>query len=332
MCNLTAHSSHVAEGTRLHWVELGAGRPLVLLHGLANSHRTWLRVAGALAGTRRVLLLDLAGHGLSGRPDAPYTLDWHAATVGRWLDSLGLEDIDLVGHSFGGGVAQYLLLTHADRVRRLGLVASGGLGREVTPWLRLLALPGAERAIGPFLGPGTSIALRRLCRGAFSDDERRWQAWINSAPGTARALTRSVRGVIDLGGQTKNFLDRAREVRRLPAVALFWGERDAILPLSQAHRAVTQIHGARLTTFPCGHFPQLEQPERFLGALVGFLDDGAIARARLAPNARPAARHGWLAQSLRACVRGLSRWWRRRRRVPTGPLALLPARAMDRSG
>src|SRR5690242_13215068 len=91
-------------GTDVHWTEAGDGRPLVLLHGLADCHRTWHRVVPALAQSRRVLVPDLPGHGLSGRPDAPYTLDWHANVIGSWLASLGLEKVDVVGHSFGGGV------------------------------------------------------------------------------------------------------------------------------------------------------------------------------------------------------------------------------------
>src|SRR5687767_13260797 len=96
-------------GTTLHWVELGderneTERPLVLLHGLYDSHRTWSRVVAQLAERRRVLVLDLPGHGLSERPDASYAIDWYAEIVAAWVDALDLRSIDLVGHSFGGGV------------------------------------------------------------------------------------------------------------------------------------------------------------------------------------------------------------------------------------
>jgi len=55
-------------------------------------------------------MLDLPGHGMSSRPDAPYTLDWNAAQVARFIEHLDLRNLDLVGHSYGGGVAQWLLL------------------------------------------------------------------------------------------------------------------------------------------------------------------------------------------------------------------------------
>jgi alpha/beta hydrolase family protein len=115
-------------GVHVHWAEAGSGRPTVLLHGVCDSHRSWRKVAAALGRTRRVLMPDLPGHGLSDRPDATYTVEWYGAIVGAWIDALGLKTFDLVGHSYGGGVAQVLLLTHAHRIDRLALVGAGGLG------------------------------------------------------------------------------------------------------------------------------------------------------------------------------------------------------------
>jgi pimeloyl-ACP methyl ester carboxylesterase len=267
-------------------------------------------------------MLDLAGHGLSGRPDAPYDLDWHASVAGRWIDHLGLDDIDLVGHSFGGGVAQQLLLSHHRRVRRLGLVSPGGLTREVAFGLRLLTLPCARWVIAPFLGIGTRIAMWWLLRGCSADD-RRWHAWVNSMPGTARALTRTARGVIDLGGQHQHFLDRAHEVPRLPPVAIYWGERDGVLPIRSAKRMLARVRHVRLTVFPaCGHFPHLEHPKHFVDELSKFLDDAEARRAFIARDAVPPPRLSWFARSLRA-IRRLFR--RRRRPVPISRKALPPA-------
>jgi len=282
------------DGTKLHWAELGDGPPLVLLHGLTDSHRTWQRIARELAKKHRVLMLDLPGHGLSGRPDASYGLDWHAATVGGWLDHLGLAEVDLVGHSFGGGVAQFLLLSHAERIRKLCLVSSGGLGREVSLGLRLLSLPGAEHVVQPFLGVGTRMVLSRLSARGFSADDCQWQARVNGSPGSARALVRTVRGVIDLRGQHRNFLDRAHEVRQLPPIKMFWGEHDEILPISHAHEAARSMEGVTLTTFTgCGHFPHLEKPDQFTASLSAFLADGDAPRARLVAAPNPRAERRW---------------------------------------
>src|SRR4051812_3500629 len=191
--------AHV-EGVELHWAEQGQGRPLVLLHGLCDSHRTWRLVAPALAAGRRVLTPDLPGHGLSGRPDATYALAWYAQVIGAWLDALGLDEIDLVGHSYGGGVAQQLLIDRGARVRRLALVAAGGLGAEVGVGLRLLSVSGMVERFGqPFTGPITRVAMR-VVDAEFASEDIAWLGWTNAMPGTARALGRTVRDVIDWRG------------------------------------------------------------------------------------------------------------------------------------
>ena len=160
------------QGVHMHWAERGEGRPLVLLHGLSDSHRTWRRVAPALAAHRRVLMLDLPGHGLSDRPDASYDLDWNAKLVAAWFDLLGLDDVEVVGHSYGGGVAQQLLLHRTGQVRRLGLVSSGGLGRYVPLGMRLMSLPVLEKLAQPFMHLGTRIALATSFGNCFELEER----------------------------------------------------------------------------------------------------------------------------------------------------------------
>ena len=240
--DIASHHARV-RGVELHWAEVGSGAPLVLLHGLCDSHRTWLPVAPALARRRRVLMLDLAGHGESARPDASYTLDWHANLVGAWLEELGLSEVDLVGHSYGGGVAQWMLLGHRPRIRRLGLEATGGLGREVGAALRWASFPFfVERFGQPFMSFGTARALN-AAGGAFSEEEIAALARYNGRPGTARAFSRSVRDVIDGWGQRRHFVDRAHEAPSLPPIALFWGDDDPLIPVAHGDRRRVPAEG-----------------------------------------------------------------------------------------
>jgi pimeloyl-ACP methyl ester carboxylesterase len=147
---LPSSSFLAVEGIRLHWAELGSGPPLVLLHGLCDSHRTWFLTAPYLARTRRVLMLDLAGHGESERPDASYSLEWHADMVAAWLAAMGISEADVVRHSYGGGVAQWMLLNHRRRVRRLALESGPRCaGRRCRSWWSALgsrSCPSARRA------------------------------------------------------------------------------------------------------------------------------------------------------------------------------------------
>lgn len=293
------------DGTLLHWADRGHGRPVVFLHGLADHHHTWRRVVPQLSRHRyRILMPDLAGHGLSSRPDASYTLDWHAKVIGNWIDSLGIDTFDLVGHSFGGGVAQMLLLTHGDRIGRVGLVAPGGLGREVAWAIRLLALPGASEAIRPFLGLGTRIALSLSPAISSDKDECEQAAWLNSRPGTAEAFHRTAHGIADLGGQRRHFLDQAACIGRIPPVGMFWGSQDPIIPVKHGSNALRLIRDARLTVFQgCGHFPQLEVPTPFSGALSAFLEDSSLRATRIAVPPGLPARMPWWKRFARAVGR-----------------------------
>ena len=120
----------------------------------------------------------------------------------------------------------------------MALVAAGGLGREVGLPLRLTTLPVVVERFGQaFMGPGTAVALRLMTglRAAFDAGDLLQRSRMNAIPGTARALARTMRDVIDLGGQVRHFLDRAHEIADLPPIALFWGEADGVIPVAHGH-------------------------------------------------------------------------------------------------
>ena len=230
-------------------------------------------------------MLDLAGSGESSHPDAPYTLDWHADVVAGWLAALGLDQVDLVGHSYGGGVAQWMLLEHGSRVRRLGLEASGGLGREVGIWLRWASFPFfVERFGQPFMAFGTTRSLN-AAGGAFSADEIARLAGYNARPGTARAFSRSVRDVIDARGQHRHMLDRVQDAPSLPPVALFWGDDDPLIPVA---------HGSKPP--PCWKAPRSRASRASVTSRTGKRRDPPSRGRSRRSSTRPMCR-------LRACAK-----------------------------
>jgi pimeloyl-ACP methyl ester carboxylesterase len=279
------HRFAVVEGVRLHWAELGAstGRPpLVLLHGLKDCYRTWRQTAPRLARDRRVLMPDLPGHGLSAHPDASYELDWYARIMAHWLDAAGVGQADVVGHSFGGGIAQMMLLACPERIRRLVLVSSGGLGREVAMSLRLMSMPLVVERLGQrFMGPCTRLALKAT-GGLLSREDLAWLSSMNAQKGSARAFARTVRGIIDWRGQRHTFFQHVDELSALPPIAVFWGDRDPVIPFSHAEALARSVDGVRITRFEsCGHYPHHEQPDAFVGALRDFLDASYAPAAHL---------------------------------------------------
>jgi pimeloyl-ACP methyl ester carboxylesterase len=278
----SGHTTQV-RGTHVAWGEMGDGYPLVLLHGLADSHRTWRRAAPLLAKRFRVLMPDLTGFGYSGRPDVPYTLTWHAGVISDWMGAIGVEKAHFCGHSYGGGIAEWMLLEYRNRVDRLALVSAGGLGREVTIGLRLASVPMFGRRLSPFVLRFVAPAVLQLSPGMFGHMEP-WEIatylqW-NSIPGTARAFQRTVEGVINFFGQYLQMTQRADEICEMPPIALFWGDRDIVIPVEHAREILKFSENIALKTYRrCGHYPHLDVPEIFVKDLAGFLED---------PDRRPA--------------------------------------------
>ncbi|HEX5660070.1 MAG TPA: alpha/beta fold hydrolase [Polyangiales bacterium] len=283
-------------GVEIFHEEVGEGAPLVLLHGLTDSHRTWRSALPGLSKNHRVLVPDLPGCGLSSRPDASYTLEWQAEVMAAWLDALGLSCVDVVGHSYGGGVAQYMLLLRPQRIRRLVLVAAGGLGREVSLELRLASVPKVVERFGqPVISRVAAHALRAV-GGVLTPDGAAWMKQVSAQPGTARAFARTVADVIDWRGQRRHFLDRAQDIRTLPPVAIFWGTRDRVIPYAHATKTLSIMQGAKLIAFEdCGHFPHHQRPMEFASAVLEFVDAPYAPPVRLQA---PAAARSWTSRLL----------------------------------
>jgi pimeloyl-ACP methyl ester carboxylesterase len=271
------HCFGVIEGVRLHWLEYGkagGSAPVVLLHGLNDSHLTWHGIAPSLAHGRRVLALDLPGHGISDRPDASYELAWYAQIVARWIDeALDFEPVDIVGHSLGGGIALGLLANQRPSIRRLVLAAPGGLGKEIAFVLRLAAVPGVVEYFGqPFMSIGTRLALGGwLDRNP--DPHIAELSAMNGTRGSARAFARTVRDLIDWRGQRHSFLRYAHQVGELPPMAILWGDADSIIPIAHGRALADGIEGVRFTELTaCGHHLHHDDPQAFIDGVRDALD------------------------------------------------------------
>ena len=134
----------IIDGDRVVYRIAGKGPVLLLVHGMAGSSGTWRYVMPTLAERFTVLAPDLLGQGESDKPRGEYSLGAYANTLRDLLDALGHKRATVVGQSLGGGMAMQLAYQFPERCERLVLVDSGGLGREVNRYLRVLTLPGFE--------------------------------------------------------------------------------------------------------------------------------------------------------------------------------------------
>jgi pimeloyl-ACP methyl ester carboxylesterase len=258
----------------------GSGPVLMLIHGITSSSATWERVMPYLAERFTVIAPDLAGHGESAKPRGDYSLGAHASSLRDLLLALGHERATFVGHSLGGGIAMQFSYQFPERCERLVLVDSGGLGRDVNWLLRAATLPGSELVL-PLLaatrlldvGARAGGLLNRLGLGLTTDLQEMARGHSTLSDSAARAaFVHTLRSVVEPGGQRVDASNRLYLAEQLPFL-LIWGERDSIIPVSHGHTTHERMPNSRLEVFPrSGHFPHLDEPERFLNVLIEFID------------------------------------------------------------
>ena len=256
----------------------GEGPVLLLLHGIAGSSQTWEPAMAFLQHGYTVLAPDFLGHGRSAKPLGDYSLGNHAAGMRDFLHSLDIERATVVGQSFGGGVAMQFAYQFPERCERLVLVDAGGLGREVSWMLRLVTLPAAEYVLpvvfsAPVRSVGDSVFGFLHDRGVrHARATEIWRSFTSLTESSSRqAFIRTMRAVIDPGGQSVSAMDRLYLAANMPTL-IVWGENDKIIPLIHAYKAHEAIPNSRLEIMNgVGHYPHVEEPFRFVEILIDFL-------------------------------------------------------------
>ena len=271
---VTEHFATV-EGLRMRYLHGGAGFPLLLIHGLIGYSFSWRFNLAALQKHATLFAVDLPGMGFSDRsPGMDCRLPAAAGRLLRFLDDQGLESVDVLGTSHGGGLAMALAAMVEGRVRRLILVA------PVNPWLRhgrllapaLARLPGGGR-LQPWL-VRLGLLHRFLLRRQYGDPRR-------ISPGTLAGYLAAFRipGTLDYARRVLHgWRGDLRELERiLPRIAhiptlLVWGSRDGVVAPGSARPLLRNFARAELVTLEgAGHVPYEEVPQEFNRAVIGFL-------------------------------------------------------------
>lgn len=272
-------------GHRAIYRQMGSGPPVVLIHGMLNASAHWRQVALRLADRYTVIAPDLIGHGDSATPRGDYSLGAHAAAIRDLLVAIDVHRASFVGHSLGGGVAMQFFWQFPERVERLALVSSGGLGPEVSPTLRLAAVPGASALL-------RGIAHRRTLGGASALAAAMERSGSRKAPyvrafvralrpletaGGREAFLQTLRSVIDRHGQRVSATDRLYLLDGVPSLVA-WGGRDRTIPAEHGRAAAEAIPGARFELLErAAHFPHLEDPAGLAKVLGRFFSETAPA-------------------------------------------------------
>lgn len=256
------------EGTRVRYLDVGEGPPVVLLHGFASSIENWLNVIPTLKASHRVLAVDLRGFGWTDRPPADYSPAAQAELLRALLDERGIEQASFVAHSWGSSVALAFALRYPQRVARLALYDAWVYDSQLPSMFHLARGKGVGELL--FAAFYAERHEERLTLG-FYDPEYVTQDFVDAVeraferPGTKAAALATVRGM--------RFEEQERRYGelRIPTL-LLWGRDDLVTPVSVGERLVRQLPVATLKVYPrCGHFPMLEAAAESNRDLLTFL-------------------------------------------------------------
>lgn len=251
-------------GCRLHYEDHGQGEPVLLVHGLGSSTLDWEYQIPHLRQSRRVLAIDLRGHGRSDKPRQRYSMSLFASDVATLIEHLGLAQVHLVGISMGGMVGFQLGVDHPHLLRSLTIVNSAPevKARNAADWWmlakrwslsRLLSLQTIGKGLGRILFPYPEQAELR------AKVEQRWPQ------NDKRAYLASLDAIIGWG--VREHLDRIS----CPTLVIS-ADRD-YTPVSLKQAYVAQMVDARLLVIERSrHATPMDQPQRFNAALDEFLD------------------------------------------------------------
>jgi pimeloyl-ACP methyl ester carboxylesterase len=264
------------DGRPVSYLDCGShrlgGAPLVLLHGYTGGKDDWEPVLSRLADDRRVVALDLPGHGDSPGPDDPdgYGLDATAGWVLRVVDGLGLGELHLLGHSMGGLVAQRVAFSASQRLRSLVLMATGlgGLREEVAQVLALVAGVARDQGL-----PAAFELNQRLMEVVDFDPQTRRLRDARREELRARYLRLAPAAVLGGARNLISALPLEAFLRGIDIpVLVIHGDKDYAWTPAEQRLLWRTINGAELVVVPDAyHSPQWDNPQAWLRAVRGFL-------------------------------------------------------------
>lgn len=264
MIRIAAQRLALTTGITIEYVTQGAdtGVPVILLHGLSDSWRSFEPLLPHLPASIRAYALSLRGHGDSDRPSSAYTMGDMAGDVVAFMDAMRIDTATIVGHSMGARVAMRLAVDHPSRVRRLVLLGAfaPGLPNPALDELQAIVDGLTVSALPVFAREFQESTITRPVASGFVDTMVGES--LKLAPATWQAV---------LGGFLADDVSAQLAAVRMP-VLLVWGERDAFVPRRDQDALCAVFPDARLEVYAgTGHALHWEDPARVaadLGALV----------------------------------------------------------------
>ena len=259
-------------GRSTHYIEKGAGEPLILIHGFNMDLATWHYNIDALASLYKVYAIDLWGLGYSTRQPLDHGFDLFVEQVGLFMDVMEIKKATLMGHSMGGGIAITFAVRHRQRVDKLVLVDSVGLPFKMALRAKLFKMPG----VAEFLMGMNNDYLRKknlkelwLHDGEYLTEERfTTVSQFQKIQGSTEILLAILRK--DFFQELSPEIDRLGQMD-VPAL-IVWGRHDAAVPFHVGEEIHRRLEGSTFVVIEDGaHMPNFELPDEFNQIVTGFL-------------------------------------------------------------
>jgi 2-hydroxymuconate-semialdehyde hydrolase len=259
-----------AGGIEVNYHDHGSGFPVLLIHGSGpgvSAFANWRLVMPELSKQRRVIAPDMVGFGFTERPSGyEYTMQNWVKQAIDLLDALGLEQVDLVGNSFGGALSLALTIHHPERVRRLVLMGAAGVSFPITPALD--AVWGYEPS---FENMRRIMDVFAYDRGLVNDDLARLRYEASAREGVQESYAQMFpaprqRWVEALASREEDIAKINKET------LIVHGRDDLVIPLQNSIRLSQLISRSQLHVYGrCGHWTQIEHSARFAQLVSNFL-------------------------------------------------------------
>jgi len=273
------YQGHFVEvnGQRIHYLDYGSGPPVLLLHGGGAGSAIWFRQIAALAESHRVIAPDHPVFGLSSQEayEAPLVDSIFRYLTG-FMDALGLGRIDVAGLSMGAQGALSLAVNSPERINRLIVMDSAGLGKAFPMIFRFEGLP----LIGRFIlrpnrwGQDNYFKTMEVVDSDFVEAGiyKRYAYDVTRSSGHANAMRGSLNVIAGLSGQRSIFSDDELESIKMPTLAI-WGEHDKVMPIEHGYRLAELVPDSSLHIIAnSAHVPLLDNPDQVNDLLTGFFD------------------------------------------------------------
>jgi pimeloyl-ACP methyl ester carboxylesterase len=272
-------------GRWVNVIELGAGDPIVFVHGLSGSWQNWLENMPVMAHEHRVIALDLPGFGASDMPAQDISISAYARCVADVCEQLGVERATVVGNSMGGFIGAELAIEFPELVDRLVLVSSAGLTTEGGVHNSIIGALGwvddvAQAYFGWFVSRSEALTTRPRSRRLMLSIVTPHADRLDPALAAEQVRGSGKPGFVAALDALNHYPIRDRLERIRCPTLIVWGEKDRLITVKDADLFEELIPDARKVVWPdTGHMAMMERPRAFNRLLEAFVNETAAQSA-----------------------------------------------------